>query len=151
MHACLSSFRRIKFHRNPSITLQISRWNAKIQFLDPDYDPDRAQKLISSSMSRHLSTCNISSKSMHAFLSNFANRQTDKGTRATTHTPSFVGGNNYLMPLGPSVLLCLVPIVTDNSRFSGEISRDFTALFHSIYSCKNSCQNATARRLKCKY
>ena len=31
--------------------------------------PDRAQKLISSSVSRHLSTRNISSKSMHAFLS----------------------------------------------------------------------------------
>ena len=29
-------------------------------------------------MSRHLSTLNISSKSMHAFLSNLANRQTDK-------------------------------------------------------------------------
>ena len=46
---------------------------------NPDYNPDRAQKLISLSMSRHLSTpCNISSKSMHTFLSNRANRQTDK-------------------------------------------------------------------------
>jgi len=44
----------------------------------PDYDRDQAQKLISSSMSRHLSTRNNSSKSMHAFLSNLANRQTDK-------------------------------------------------------------------------
>jgi len=49
-----------------------------IRFRHPDYDPDRAQKLISSSMSRHLSTRNISSKSMHAFSSNLANRQTDK-------------------------------------------------------------------------
>ena len=49
-----------------------------IRFQHPDYNPDRAQKLISSSMSWHLSTCNISSKSMHAFLSNLANRQTDK-------------------------------------------------------------------------
>jgi len=51
-----------------------------IRFRHPNYNPDRAQsqKLISSSMSRHLSTRNISSKSMHAFLSNFANRQTDK-------------------------------------------------------------------------
>ena len=48
-----------------------------IQFRHPDYNPDRAQKLISSSMSRHLSTRNISSKSMHAFLSNLANKQTD--------------------------------------------------------------------------
>jgi len=40
--------------------------------------PDRAQTLISSSMSRHQSTCKMSSKYMHAFLSNLANRQTDK-------------------------------------------------------------------------
>ena len=39
-----------------------------IRFRHPDYDPNRAQKLISSSMSRRLSTRNISSKSMHAFL-----------------------------------------------------------------------------------
>jgi len=68
-----------------------------IRFRHLDYDPDRAQKLISSSMSRHLSTCNISSKSMYAFLSNLANRQTgrqtDKQTRAKTCTSSFVGGN----------------------------------------------------------
>jgi len=49
-----------------------------IRFRHPDYDPDRAQKLTSSSMYRHLSTRNISSKSMHAFLSNLANRQTDR-------------------------------------------------------------------------
>ena len=49
-----------------------------IRFLHLDYNPDRAQKLTSMSMSRHLSTCNISSKSMHAFLSNLANRQTNK-------------------------------------------------------------------------
>ena len=48
-----------------------------------------AQKLISSSMSRHLSTRNISPKSMHAFLSNLANRQTDRQTneRRQTHLP----------------------------------------------------------------
>jgi len=42
------------------------------RFRHPDYDPDRAQKLISSSMSRHLSTRKISSKYMHAFLSNLS-------------------------------------------------------------------------------
>jgi len=41
-------------------------------------------------MSRHLSTRNTSSKSMHAVLSNLANRQTDKQTRAKTFTSSFV-------------------------------------------------------------
>jgi len=49
-----------------------------IRFRHPDYNPDRAQKFISSSMSRHLSTRKISSKSMHAFLSNLANRQTNE-------------------------------------------------------------------------
>jgi len=39
-----------------------------IQFWHLDYDPDRAQKLISSSMSRHLSTRKMSSKSMQAFF-----------------------------------------------------------------------------------
>ena len=62
----------------------------------PDYDPDLAHKLISSSMSRHLSTRNISSKSMRAFLSSLAHRQTDRqtsaGMRAKTYTSSFVGG-----------------------------------------------------------
>jgi len=50
-----------------------------IRFRHLDYNPDRAQKLISSSMSRPLSTCNISSKSIHAFSSNLAtDRQTDR-------------------------------------------------------------------------
>jgi len=52
----------------------------------PDHDPDRAQKF-SSSMSQQLSTRNILSKSMHAFLSNLANRQTDKQTRAKHESP----------------------------------------------------------------
>ena len=45
-------------------------WEQAIRF----YDPDRAQKLISSSVWRHLSTCNISS--MHVFLSILAHRYT---------------------------------------------------------------------------
>jgi len=68
-----------------------------IRFRHLDYYPDRAQNLINSSMSRRLSTCNISSKSTHAFLSNLAHRladkQTNKQTRAKTLTSSFVGGN----------------------------------------------------------
>jgi len=43
-------------------------------------------------MSRHLSTRNISSKYIHAFLSNLANRQTDRQPRAKTFASSFVGG-----------------------------------------------------------
>jgi len=53
---------------------------SEFQFRHPDCDLDRAQKLISLSVSRHLSTRNILSKSMHAFLSNLANRQTDRQT-----------------------------------------------------------------------
>jgi len=55
-----------------------------IRFRHPDYNPDRAQRLISSSMSRHLSTRNISSKSMHAILSRLIlqiDRQTNAGKR----------------------------------------------------------------------
>jgi len=53
-----------------------------IRFRHPDYDPDRVQKLISSSMSRQMSTRTrkLSSKSVHAFFSNLANRQTDRQT-----------------------------------------------------------------------
>jgi len=89
-------FSRRKIPRSSAYT--ISEIEKAIRFRHPDCNPDRAQKLISSSMSRHLSTCNISSKSMHAFLSNLANRQTDRQTdrqtRAKTCTSSFVGGKN---------------------------------------------------------
>jgi len=57
-----------------------------IWFRHPNYNLDRAQKLISSSISQHLSTRNISSKSMHTFFSNLANRQTDRQTKQT-HLP----------------------------------------------------------------
>ena len=50
------------------------------------------------------STRNISSKFMHAFLSNPANRQTDRQTRAKTCTSSFVGGKLQLY----NCLLCIV-------------------------------------------
>ena len=60
-----------------------------IRFRHPDSNPDRAQTLISSSLLRHLWTRNISSKSIYAFLSNLANRQTDRQTdkRRQTHLP----------------------------------------------------------------
>jgi len=70
-----------------------------IRFRHPHYDPDRAQKLISLSTSRHRSTRNISSKSMHTFLRNFANRQTNE--HGQKRTSSFVGGNNQMAKLSP--------------------------------------------------
>jgi len=89
-------FSRRKIPRSNAYTISVKA----IRFQHPDYDPERAQKLISSSMSRQLSTLNISSKSMHAFLRNLAtdrqtDRQADKQTRAKTcnmYTSSFVGG-----------------------------------------------------------
>ena len=70
-----------KIPRNSAYTIS----EKAIWFWHPDYNPDRAQKLISSSMSRHLLTRNISSKSTYAFLINLANRQTNE--RGKTHLP----------------------------------------------------------------
>ena len=80
-----ADFPRRKIPRTSAYTIA----EEAIRFRHPDYNPDRAQKLISSSVSRNLSTRNISSKSMHAFLSNLANRQTDRQTdkRGQTHLP----------------------------------------------------------------
>ena len=75
--ACLTDFDRLSIFR----------------FRHPDYDPDRAQKLTSSSMSRHLSTCDISSKSIHAFLSNLAHSQTDRQTDRQTDELERAGAN----------------------------------------------------------
>ena len=79
---------RRKIPRNSAYTIS----EKAIRFRHPEYNPDRAHKLISLSMSRHLSTRNISSKSMHAFLSNLANRQTDRQTNehGRKHVSSFV-------------------------------------------------------------
>ena len=95
--------RRNKIPRCSAYTIPVSE--KAIRFRHPDYNPNRAQKLISSSMSRHLSIRNISSKSMHAFLSNFANRQTDKRSRVNAFTASFVGGKNqdHTKPRRPTI------------------------------------------------
>jgi len=75
-----------------------------IQFRHPDYNPDQAQKLISSSMSRHLSTHNISPKSMHVFSSNLANRQTtDKRMRTNAFISSLSEVKNHQMHLPMSM------------------------------------------------
>jgi len=85
------------FRRNQIPRVAVHTISEKvIRFRHPDYDPDRAEKLISSSVSRHLSTRNISSKSIHAFLSNIANsRQTDKRRQSYLPPPlSEVNNNN---------------------------------------------------------
>ena len=92
-------FSRRKIPRSSAYTIS----EKAILFQHSDYDADLAQKLISFSISRHLSTRNISSKSMHArVLSNLVNRQTDRQTNTgKTCTSSFVGGKCAL----PSALL----------------------------------------------
>jgi len=112
-------FSRHKIPRSSAYTIS----EKAIRFRHPDYDPDRAQKLISSStcpdICRHATFhpnvmcrrsysrglhnrktyANANAKSRHAFLSNLANRQTDRQTdnrqltRAKTCTSSFVRGN----------------------------------------------------------
>jgi len=100
-----------------------------IRFRHPDFNTDQAQKLISSSMSRHLSTRKISSFNICRYKCSFCHnnvdakcynhmrpnpctcfwvillteRQTDKQTneRTTTKTftSSFVGGNELTKPI----------------------------------------------------
>jgi len=101
-----------------------------IQCLDPDYDPDLAQKLISSSMFRHLSTCNISSKSIHAFLRNLANRQTDK--RGQTHLPpplsEVIIQYDILLDISTTHLLTSEAIVETTNCFPSNPSRTIFGL-----------------------
>ena len=85
------------------------------RFWHPAYDPDRAQMLISSYMSRHLSTRKISSKSMHTFLSNLAHRQTDK-YRRQVHLPPALSNRIATTILKAFVILSPPPIVNYRSN-----------------------------------
>jgi len=80
MHRCSGQYVYVGFSRRKILRTSAYMIAEKaIRFRHLDYNPDQAQKLISSSsMSRHLSTRNILSKSVLAFLSNLANRQTDR-------------------------------------------------------------------------
>ena len=51
-----------------------------IRFQHPDYNPDQAQNLISLSMSRHLSTCKMSSKSIIIIIIIFFNNKLTSAT-----------------------------------------------------------------------
>ena len=111
-----------------------------IRFQHPYYDPDGTQKLISSSMYRHLSTRNISSKSMHALLSNLTHRQTDRhtdrqtnaGVRAKTYTFSFVGGK---------LLCCSSQLKQENLQC--EAQQEYRPLNWNIVVC--SCKSDEKR------
>ena len=99
------------------------------QFRHPDYDPDRAQKLTSSSMSRHLSTRKISSKSMHTFLSDLANRQTD---RHRGHIPPLlevkITGFKYFTS---SIMTAPSLLSTDDNNCD---IKKWLALYHTLLS-----------------
>ena len=143
MHALFSNLRSIT---SSDIPLKCKN-PVQIRYLDPDYDPDRVQTLISSSMSRHLSTRNISSKSIHAFFSNLANRQTDRQTRANAFTFSVCRrysaiSNNIKMVHWPlmGVLLHLVQRGGDwagKERRKAPISRPHTVP-HGEYQRKKN-------------
>ena len=88
-NTCMGFSRRNKISRCCVAVHTVWEKGIRFRFRYPDYDPDRAQKLISSSVSRHLSTRNISSKSMHTCLSTHKHRQT---SQAIAYTSSVVGG-----------------------------------------------------------
>ena len=94
-----------------------------------DYNPDRVQKLISSSMSRQ-STRNISFKSMHAFLSNLANRQTDKQIWANAFTSSFVGGNKSFANYDSTAVLHIPLTGPVNKQSSLDLSQ-YSRVLHN--------------------
>jgi len=104
-------------------------WEKAIRFRHPDYDPDRAKQFISSSMSRHLSTHNISSKSMHAFLSNLAHRQTNERGRAGENIipPPLSEVNKYCKKLKFPPLPCHRPRTTTVpvDRFRHTVSQQY--------------------------
>ena len=102
-----------------------------IRFRHPDYDLDRAQKLISLSMSRHLSTCKMSSKFNYAFLSNLDNTQTDRQTdrhRGQSHLPpplsEVINSGTVFNHLSSCLCFC-----------SGVFTRGLPLTFASNHSC----------------
>jgi len=105
-----------------------------IRFQHPVYNLDRAQKLISLSMSRRLSTRNISSKSMHMLLSNLADRQ----MRAHAFTSSFVRGKitTLLCELcyECSTVILAVALSDFHLWCAVLLALQSTASFHSLWS-----------------
>ena len=83
-----------------------------IRLWHPDYDPkiipNRTQKLMSLSMSRRCRHATFHPNPCSCFLSNLANRQTDKRTQANAFTSSFVGGNNKRTQDKINVCPCLL-------------------------------------------
>ena len=75
-------------------------WEKAIRFQHPDYDPDRAQKLISPFVHVPTSVDTQNVIEIRArILSNLANRQTDK--HRGQFTSSVVGGQFLCAPVGP--------------------------------------------------
>jgi len=96
-------------------------------------------------MSRHLSTRNISSKSMDVFLSNLAHRQTDKWTRqkhippplsevkyvkSTNYNNGNNNNNNIIIITATMMFIVLIP----------QPLQDFTVYLHYYRTMPSSCQ-----------
>ena len=89
-------------------------------------------------MSRHLSTRNISSKSMHAFLSNLANRQTDRQTQAKTFTSSFVGGNNTAATITTTTMMITIMISTTTTTTNTATTTMMMMTTYTLEFCLNN-------------
>jgi len=96
-----------------------------IRFRHPDYNPDRAQKLISSSMSQHLSTRNISNPCTRFKVISLTDRQTDrqKNERGQTHLPSPLSEVQFFsdsqcigLRLQPYILYIIAASVNDSKQ-----------------------------------
>ena len=109
-----------------------------IRFRHPDYNPDWAQKLISLSMSRHLSTRNISSNPCMRFpVILLTDRQTDKRTRAKTLPPP-------LSEVNKEIYIALVYVCAADLPSSHTYDRNsyFGSVWHSYTNTSVSCISA---------
>ena len=122
-------FRRNKIPHSSTSTIS----EKAIQFQHQDYNPDWAQKLISLSMSRHLSTRNISSQSMRAlWVILLTDRQTDK--HGQKHLPPPLSEVNYAMD-SLTLLHTLTLPVPSLPLYIFLYAKCFPCLFYAIEAC----------------
>ena len=76
--------KNIKYAQMLKMVLSCNVKESLKKFLDPDGDPDHSQNLIICFLSQSGHFLKNSSKSVHNFLSNVANRETNKQTLAIT-------------------------------------------------------------------
>ena len=116
----------------------LKRYEKAIPFRHPDYNPDLVQTLISLSMSRHLSTRNISSNPCMRFpVILLTDRQTDKRTRAKTLPPP-------LSEVNKEIYIALVYVCAADLPSSHTYDRNsyFGSVWHSYTNTSVSCISA---------